>query len=121
MSKIYEDVKQTTPDEVIDSIRSNDPKRICFSLVEGAYTLDDKRWVQDQCLLLMSHENQYVRQTCATCLGHIARIHGTLDLRRVIPALEFMLHHDPEVYGRGCAEDTLDGISQVWKPIQDPS
>jgi HEAT repeat protein len=72
-----------------------------------AYHDSDVGWVQDLCLSLLADHDPGVRGTAALCLGHLARIHGTLDLHRVVPALKALLN-DPEV--RGTVMDAMDDI-----------
>jgi vesicle coat complex subunit len=67
----------------------------------------DWMWAQDQFVAMTSHRDPTVRSVAATCLGHIARIHGRLDLAKVIPILEALMR-DPST--TGCAETALDDI-----------
>jgi hypothetical protein len=69
----------------------------------------DWRCVQEHCLRLTAAVDPAVRRVAATCLGHLARIHGQLDLERVGPRLRD-LRADPEV--SGSAEDALDDIQR---------
>lgn len=69
------------------AFRSGKVEAICDALVRLAYHDSDWRFVQGRCLEFLKHENPDVRGLAATCLGHLARIHGTLDLQFVKPLL----------------------------------
>ena len=69
---------------------------------------DDWRWVQSYCLQFLTHPDKDVRAIAAVCLGHLACIHGTLDIAIVVPALKDLLT-DPDVAGK--ASDALDDIA----------
>jgi hypothetical protein len=68
----------------------------------------DAAWVQEQCLRLASHRDVWVRRNVATSLGHLARLHGSLDLKRVLPLLQAW-QREPAV--AGAAADALDDIA----------
>ena len=57
----------------------------------------------------LQHEQAWVRGVAAMCLGYVARLHGTLDLDVVIPAIRELLD-DETRETRGKAEDALDDI-----------
>ncbi|TME29876.1 MAG: hypothetical protein E6I66_10580 [Chloroflexi bacterium] len=78
------------------------------ALLSLAYHDPDWRWVQNTCLELFGDRSVEVRAMAALCLGHLARIHRSLDLERVLPALESQVD-DPVVGPR--ARDALDDIS----------
>ena len=91
------------------ALRSGDSAAICRALVAVAFHDPDWVWVQEHCLRLLSAVDPDVRGVAATSLGHLARIHGALDLARVEPRLR-ELRNDPVAGGR--AEDALDDIQQ---------
>jgi hypothetical protein len=94
---------------VESTLRGSDSTAICRALVAAALHDPDWAWVQEHCLRLLAAPNSDVRGVAATCLGHLARIHGTLDQDRVEPKLR-ELRKDPDVGGR--AEDALDDIQK---------
>ena len=51
-------------------------EQICQALVSIAFYEQDWPWVQEQCLVLLSNKASAIRGLAATCLGHIARMHG---------------------------------------------
>ena len=88
-------------------LSSGDIEKSCEVLVAVALNEPDWRWVQEKCLEAASNADPRIRCISATCLGHLARIHGELDLARVLPVLA-ALCDDPET--QGCAEDALSDI-----------
>ncbi len=80
---------------------------ICEAIIAVALHDPDWKWIQAVCLRFVAHENREVQGAALTAIGHIARIHGQLDLDLVVPVLRSM-SHDSEVGGR--ALDALDDI-----------
>lgn len=82
------------------------------ALLSAAFYDPDWRWVQNHCLNFLTHEDRDVRALAAICLGHIARIHGKLDvdivLERLVP-----LKTDPLI--GGSVQDALDDIKFFLK------
>lgn len=83
------------------------PREVSEALISLALYEEDWRWVQELALQYLEHPDADLRMTAATALGHIARLHGTLDTARVVPALRTLLS-DPRTAGR--ASDALDDI-----------
>ena len=71
------------------------------------YHDSDWRWIQNICLNFVKSKDTQIRRLAVICLGHLARIHGTLDVEQVIPVLENLLH-DSNVAGN--VKDALDDI-----------
>ncbi len=103
----YHDPQPISRTEAEAALKSGDADTICDTLVRLAYHDPDWQWVQNRCLNFIKHPNADVRGLAATCLGHLARIHGELDLAIVKPTL-LALKNDPEV--SGYAESALDDI-----------
>ncbi len=68
-------------------LESGNESAIIEALLSAAYYDPDWRWVQGVCLRFLDHAEVAVRSNAATCLGHIARIHKTLDLELVLTRL----------------------------------
>jgi hypothetical protein len=83
------------------------PEEIAESLLGLIKTDPDPTWLQELCLTLIGHSELPVRQIAVTTLGHVARIHRTID-PRVPPILESLLD-DPALGGR--AEDALEDVA----------
>lgn len=69
----------------------------------------DPKWLEVTVLPYLRHEHHWVRGVAAMCLGHVARLHGDLNLEVVVPAISDLLN-DPVRETRGKAEDALEDI-----------
>jgi hypothetical protein len=103
----YESVARITREHAIDLLTSGTSEQRTTALLSLAHFDSDWQWVQEQCLTLLTDPDAAIRGTAALCLGHVARIHGELDLARVLPALR-RLAEDPAVAGR--VNDAIDDI-----------
>jgi hypothetical protein len=74
-------------EELLQKFSSGDSDEICDALISMAFYDDDWKWSQDQCLHFLESSDIDVRGIAATCLGHIARIHESLDRELVENAL----------------------------------
>lgn len=83
-------------------------KDLCAALVALTFYEPSLAYVRNECLSLIRGASPDVRIVAATCLGHLARIHGRLDSDEVLPALRTLLD-DPRT--RGAAENALDDIA----------
>jgi hypothetical protein len=104
-SMIYHEPQPLSRDEAEHIFASHDTSAIASALVDIAFHDGDWRWVQNKCLGFARHPAPAVRQVAVTCLGHVARIHRTLDLAAVLPVLD-ELSRDSSV----TTEDALDDI-----------
>lgn len=103
----YHDVQPISREDAEGAFCTGDPKKICDALIRLVFHESEWRVAQEECMRFSTHADAAVRGLAATCFGHLARIHGTLDLKRVLPALKRLLA-DPVVSGR--AQDALDDI-----------
>jgi hypothetical protein len=103
----YEEVSPITRARAQEDLASGDSTRAVLALLRSAFHDPDWRWVQGQCLFHLTRQEKHLQQVAATCLGHLARIHGTLDLDLVVPLLEKMLR-DPNIAAE--VQDALDDI-----------
>ncbi len=104
---IYDEPKKLSKAEAERIFASSDLHNLREALVSMALNEYDWHWVQEKCLAFTSHADASVRSVAATCIGHIARIHGQLDLERVMPCLESLLE-DPAT--AGYAETAIDDV-----------
>ena len=91
-------------------LASGDREAICRTLVSVAMFESDRRLAQSQCLKFARHDDSFVRGVAATCLGHLARIHGAIDEDEVVPVVRELLR-DSDPGTRGKAQDTLSDFS----------
>ena len=103
----YKDVLPITRQEAEEAFSTGNVEKTCDALVRLSYHESDWKWVQSQCLRFGKNPHSEIRGVVATCIGHLARIHGVLDIETVHPLLEELLS-DPEISGR--AQDALDDI-----------
>jgi hypothetical protein len=107
MTLKYEQPAPTSRVDAERALSSSSPEEVCDALLASALHDPDWRWVQEQCLRSLQHPSEDVRGLALTCLGHVARLHGRLDVERVLPALAALRAH-PALAGR--VEDALDDI-----------
>ena len=104
----YETPQPHSKREAVEAFGKGEPRKISEALIGLALNDPDWRWVQDAALRYLESPDEALRMTAATAIGHLARLHGTLDLGRVVPALQRLLT-DPATEGR--ANDALDDIT----------
>ncbi|MDE2510198.1 MAG: hypothetical protein KGL74_03660 [Elusimicrobia bacterium] len=107
MKRTYEEMPPISRAEAAKAFKSDKTDDIVRALIRLALNDSDWRWVQGHCLSFLKHKDRWVRGAAAISLGHLARIHGQLDLDVVIPELE-RLSTDPKMDGK--AQDALDDI-----------
>lgn len=103
----YEPVAPMSRSEAEKALRSGEPALVSRALVSVVFHERDRGWAERWCVELLEHPDAEVRGVAATCLGHLARIHGNLDLESVLPALE-RAATDTRV--QGAVEDAFDDI-----------
>lgn len=103
----FKNPDQMTHNELIQKLSSRDNKEVCQGLLSMVFYEADWKWAQDQCLCFLEHSDVEISGMAATCLGHIARIHRTLDRKLVETALS---KHLKDQRISGLIQDTLDDI-----------
>jgi hypothetical protein len=83
----YEPIPPLTKLEVDAALASGDTKEVCQAILSLALHDDDWRTAQNLCLSQLSNRDIWVKRTSLTALGHIVRIHQTLDLKIVVRAV----------------------------------
>lgn len=73
----------------------------------------DPKELQELYLRLLDHDDHQVGALAATCLGHLARVHGRLDEDRVVKALRGA-RAVPHI--SGTAADALEDIALFLHP-----
>ena len=95
------------------AIQKDDARELCGAMIAAALNVDDWEWLQDELVELLHHPDLNVRAIAATSLGHVARIHGRLDVARVRPLLEELRQHQKT---RGFADTALEDIEMFARP-----
>lgn len=103
----FQQVSPISKSEAIAALESGDSSQICNALVSIACCENDWRWAQDKCLAFLVSSSPEISGLAATCLGHIARVHKTLDKEHVVAALRKQLKN-PDIAGQ--VEDALEDI-----------
>lgn len=104
----YEDPPPASADQVAAALAAHASCEQLSGLLVGA-ALNDPDWrgVQDLCLAWTQEGHEGLAPLAITCLGHLARLHGDLDLDRVLPVLA---QAKAEAGLRRHVEDALDDI-----------
>lgn len=108
----YRAVLERNREEIEILLRSGDVQDITDALLSAAYYDAEWRWVQEQCLAFTHHSDTNVRWVAATCLGHLARIHGQLDLELVLLRLSEM---KTDALVKPSVDDALEDIKFFLK------
>ncbi len=108
----YEQPEPILAEDAEPALGSDDVDLVCRTLVRIVHSPLDPEWIQGRCLQATRSEHLEVRRTAATCLGHLARIHGRVEIKKVMPALRRLLK---EPSTQGVAEDALEDIQSFSK------
>lgn len=92
----YESVTPMTRKELTVQLGSDSPQTVANALYAATRYEEDWKWVQEQCLKALTSPEIPVRWAAATCLGDLAFLRRSLDVRAVIPAL-VAATKDPEI------------------------
>jgi hypothetical protein len=88
-------------------VNSGDTHALCEAIIGRALNSTDWEATQNEMLDLLHHPDDGIKMTAILGLGHIARIHKTLDVNTVVSVLEKMKNSD---LLRGRIEDVLGDI-----------
>ncbi|MFI9487394.1 hypothetical protein ACIG47_13470 [Promicromonospora sp. NPDC052451] len=108
MKRVY---RQPTPlgrDDLEQARADHDVPIICEAAIALALTEPDRQWMESQLVELMRDADGSVRSIAALAVGHLARVHGQIDLDEVTPVLRDLLEGSE---ARGNAANALDDIS----------
>jgi hypothetical protein len=108
----YEPISRMTKRDMIAALKSEDPNTVLRGLLSAALYSGDGIWAEKLVYKFIDHEDPHVRGNALLSLGHIARIHGTLDRQRAIDVLR-VAKHDRHEFVRGQALDSLEDV-QHW-------
>jgi hypothetical protein len=100
--------REYTKAELTELLPLSDEEVISKALLYMTFNIQDAGWIQKTCLEFIStNENDSMRGLAIICLGHVARIHGTVNEQTTIPFLNRLLNNT-SLAGR--AQDALDDI-----------
>jgi hypothetical protein len=83
----YEEPVPASPDAVVAALDRGDSRTAAQALVGTAFHHPDRQAVQELCLRVLEGQDRPLAAVAATCLGHLAGIHGQLDAETVRGAL----------------------------------
>lgn len=109
----YEPLKQFSCEEIDRAIKNNiiDEMRI-IPLSVGEYC-DDYEYALDVCFELLNNNNPEIRANAILGLAYIARNHGKLPKKKVIPILRH--EYQNNIHHRGRITDAIGDISVFLK------
>lgn len=104
--------KYVTPNRLsrkvaVAKVAGTDPNARMDGILSLALYDPDWKFVQDLCLELLHDSDVDIVATAVLGLGHLGRIHGHLELDRVVPELDALKSNDALA---GRVSDTLDDI-----------
>ncbi|CAM3411737.1 hypothetical protein [Stackebrandtia soli] len=103
----YEDVPAGPEEEALELTRAGDPRPV--AILSLAFDSSDGVVAENRALELLSHRDSEVRRAAVRSLGHIARIHGRLDVGRATSRLPEIAATEPAL--AGVVDDALDDIA----------
>lgn len=77
-------------------LASDDPRQVMYTLLRLSLNGPDFEYAERMALEHAFHPDVWVRRNAATALSHVARLHGSIDLDRVMQTL-LSLMDDPDV------------------------
>jgi hypothetical protein len=111
MSWVYKEPICLPFSEAEAMMTSERPDEVCNGLLSVTLYSRDLALAQSWCLRLAGHVSPEVRGLVATCIGHLARLHGQLDLTSAVETLRVLsLPYDATVAGR--VADALEDVEQ---------
>ncbi len=101
--------------EAIKILHSENMKSATDILLYLSFNFDDWKLVQDECISLIENKKlkEDIRRLAVTCLGHLVRIHSTIDKEKVVPFLRLYMEQDKQI--AGTIADTLEDIELFTK------
>lgn len=93
----YVEPRPIPREEVAAVLAAGDVAAICDMLVGVAFHEPDRAWAEDLFLAQLASTEPDIARLSATCLGHLARIHGEIDHDKVSAAFAAAEGRSPEI------------------------
>ncbi|WP_312473735.1 hypothetical protein [Neobacillus sp.] len=106
----YEDVEIKKNEEYFQLINTGVTENVIQGLLGLALYGDEFRLIQDTLVRFSNSENENIRGIAILCFGHLARIHGKIDKRLVLPIVNKGLE-DNSSFVQGHSNSALDDIN----------
>jgi len=103
---------QHESEEIQKALSSDNEDLVKRKLLYITFHWDNWRWVQNHCINLLDNTNVNIRALAATCLGHLARIHKTIDKQKI---LEVFKNKQNDLEIKGQISDAIDDIKMFAK------
>ncbi|CRM17749.1 MULTISPECIES: hypothetical protein [Pseudomonas] len=98
-----------THDESVTDLATGDVSKVTTALISVGLNETDCTWAQSVCLQHMRDDNEDIASAAIVAIGHIARRFGTLDMDKVMPALQQAMRKCPALSGViGSAMDDIE-------------
>jgi hypothetical protein len=108
----YENIPKLQRDKAEKLLQQGNLSQKQSALLSLALYDLDWKWVQEKCLNYIVDRDEGLLITAIVCLGHVARIHRTIDQSKVLPVLQDLLNENDF---KGYASDAIDDISVFVK------
>jgi hypothetical protein len=105
---VDQDMGPITREAAESALASGDPAEISMALLRLALHGPDWEFAEEVAREHAAHPDVWVRRNAATALGHVARVHRSLDSERSLPVLKGLMK-DAEV--TDWAEAALDDVA----------
>ena len=90
------------------ALASSEASVVAEALIRIALWENDWRWAEHKSFSALKDAREEVRTAALLAIGHLARLHRSLDLQIVVPAVRKLL---ADTGCHGTAEDVLDDIA----------
>jgi len=114
----YKEIPVLDRTRIEELLTGGSAEAIQIALLSAALYDPDGKWSETLCVKYLDDPDLSVKAAAITGLGHVARIHGTLDLNVVLPKLE-LAEKEPTLAGR--VSDVRDDITIFMRRERTPS
>lgn len=105
----YEGIGAWSRELIAQALIDDAPEAVLRAVIAASMHDDDWKYAQDLCVRLSAHPHLNVRGNAVLGFGHIARVHGRLEERLVLPIIRAALKDDDE-YVRSQACGARDDV-----------
>ena len=92
----YEEIPDLSRSEIEDRLEHGEENDVIIAMLSAALYDEDAGWIEQICLRSLDSPIFNIRAIAMTSLGHVARIHGRLDLPTVNKKL-CDVERDPDI------------------------